>query len=60
MIADNLIYFAIFVFIMLLIGLVLTVVEFRYGSPRHQQVEAEKKTTQSADVSDSAVSEPAR
>lgn len=42
MIAENLIYFAMFVFLMMMIGMVLTVLEFRQGSPRRQQEAAEK------------------
>jgi phosphotransferase system glucose/maltose/N-acetylglucosamine-specific IIC component len=42
MIADNLIYIAIFVFIIMFIGLVLTFMEFRYGNPKRQQERAEK------------------
>jgi hypothetical protein len=36
MISENLLYIAIAVFIFLLVGLILTVVEFRYGAPRRQ------------------------
>ncbi|MFT4650607.1 MAG: uncharacterized membrane protein YhaH (DUF805 family) [Polaribacter sp.] len=42
MIADNLLYVAIFVFIIMFIGLVLTFMEFRYGKPKQQQERAEK------------------
>lgn len=42
MIADNILYIAIFVFVTMVIGLVLTVMEFRYGSPRQQQREADR------------------
>jgi hypothetical protein len=41
MIAENLIYFAMFVFLMMMIGMVLTVLEFRQGSPRRQQEAAD-------------------
>jgi hypothetical protein len=36
MISENLLYIAIAVFIFLLVGLILTVVEFRYGAPKRQ------------------------
>jgi hypothetical protein len=42
MIADNLLYIAIFVFVIMFIGLVLTFMEFRYGNPKRQQERAEK------------------
>jgi len=42
MIADNLLTIAIFVFVMLLIGIVLTFLEFRYGEPKRQQERAER------------------
>ncbi|MFT4606476.1 MAG: phosphotransferase system glucose/maltose/N-acetylglucosamine-specific IIC component [Urechidicola sp.] len=42
MIADNLLYIAIFVFIIMFIGLVLTFLEFHYGKPKRQQELAEK------------------
>jgi phosphotransferase system glucose/maltose/N-acetylglucosamine-specific IIC component len=42
MIADNLIYTAMFVFAIMFIGLVLTIIEFRYGEPKRQQEQAEK------------------
>ena len=60
MIADNLIYFAIFVFVMMMIGLVLTMLEFRYGKPRAQQKAAEKHPESVADFRDSTVGRPAR
>lgn len=60
MIIDNLIYYAVFVFIMMAIGLVLTVREFRYGKPRQQQAEAEKNPASVADLEDSTVGRPAR
>ncbi|MGI9315966.1 MAG: hypothetical protein ACR2QW_01430 [bacterium] len=41
MIAENLIYIAMFVFFVMVIGMVLTVLEFRQGSPRRQQEAAE-------------------
>lgn len=34
---------AVFVFVLLVIGLVLTVIEFRTGSPRRQQKRAERR-----------------
>ncbi|MFT5396686.1 MAG: preprotein translocase subunit YajC [Gammaproteobacteria bacterium] len=37
MISDNLIYLAIFVFVMMIIGLVITFLEFRYGEPKQQE-----------------------
>ena len=40
MIAENLIYIAVFVFIVLVIGLVLTYVECEYGEPKRQQAQA--------------------
>ncbi len=60
MIADNLIYFAVFVFVLMVIGLVLTLLEFRYGNPRAQQQAAEKKPETVADFRDSTVGRPAR
>ena len=42
MIADNMIYIAIFVFIVMVIGLGLTFMEFRYGEPKRQQERAER------------------
>ncbi len=39
MIQDNLLFIAIAVFVFLLIGLVLTVVEFNYGAPKRQAEE---------------------
>ena len=38
MIQENLLFIAIAVFIFMLIGIILTVIEFRYGAP-HRQVE---------------------
>ena len=60
MIVDNLLYFAIFVFIMLVIGLALTVLEFRHGAPKKQQLEAEKNPDVVADLYDGTVGRPAR
>jgi hypothetical protein len=60
MIVENLLYFAIAVFILMLIGLVLTVMEFRYGKPRRQQEIAEKHPESVADFRDSSVGRPAR
>jgi hypothetical protein len=37
MITDNLYYIAMFAFIIMFIGLVLTFMEFRYGKPKRQQ-----------------------
>jgi hypothetical protein len=42
MISDNLLPIAIFVFVVMLIGLVLTFAEFRYGEPKRQQDQANK------------------
>jgi hypothetical protein len=42
MISDNLFNIAMFVFVMMLIGLVLTFLEFRYGAPKRQQERAER------------------
>lgn len=36
MIQDNLIFIAVAVFVLMLIGLVLTVVELKYGAPKRQ------------------------
>ncbi len=44
MISDNLLYLAIFVFVMMIIGLVLTFLEFRYGEPKQQQERAERNS----------------
>jgi hypothetical protein len=60
MIAGNLIYFAMFVFLMMMIGMILTVLEFRYGSPRRQQEAAEKNPSSVADFKDSSIGRPAR
>lgn len=43
MIADNLLPIAFFVFVIMLIGLVLTLIEFRYGEPKRQQDQADKE-----------------
>jgi hypothetical protein len=45
MISDNLLPIAIFVFIIMMIGLVLTLIEFRYGAPKRQQDEAGSNAT---------------
>jgi hypothetical protein len=42
MIADNLIYIALFVFVVMAIGLVLTFIEFRHGEPKRQQERADR------------------
>jgi len=39
MIQENLLFIAIAVFVFMLIGLILTVVEFRYGAPKRQDEE---------------------
>jgi|MDSW01.3.fsa_nt_gb hypothetical protein len=44
MIADNLIIYAICVFILMIIGLVLTFLEFRYGEPNQQQKQKSTET----------------
>jgi len=36
-------FIAIFVFVLLVVGLVLTVIEFRSGAPRRQQKRAERR-----------------
>ncbi len=36
MIQDNLLFIGIAVFVFMLVGLILTVVEFRYGAPKRQ------------------------
>ena len=43
MIADNLLGIAMFVFVIMFIGLVLTFLEFKYGEPKRQQERAERK-----------------
>lgn len=60
MIVDSILFFAIFVFAMMLIGLVLTVIEFSYGSLGQQQQAAERNPRGVADVRDSTVGRPAR
>ncbi len=40
MIQENLLFIAIAVFIFMLVGLVLTVVEFRHGAPKRQVEDA--------------------
>jgi len=40
---NMLLWVAIFVFAMLAIGLVLTILEFRYGQPRREAEEARRK-----------------
>mgnify|MGYP000476732946 CR=1 FL=1 len=42
MIAENLIYVAVLVFILMAVGIILTIMEFRYGEPKRQQVLADK------------------
>jgi phosphotransferase system glucose/maltose/N-acetylglucosamine-specific IIC component len=42
MISDNLIYTAMFVFAIMFIGLVLTIIEFHYGEPKRQEEQAKK------------------
>ena len=36
MIQENLLFIAVAVFVFMLIGLILTVIEFRYGAPKRQ------------------------
>jgi len=47
MIESNLLYIAILVFVLMLIGLVLTALEFRHGAPHRQEEEAQKKVQKS-------------
>ena len=58
MIAENMIYFAIAVFILLIIGLGLTYLEFRYGNPRRQQKIADSQQKQSDNISTNAAPGP--
>lgn len=60
MIVENLIYFAIAAFLLMIFGLGLTMLEFRYGDPRRQQKIAEKYPESVADFRDSTVGRPAR
>ena len=60
MIADNLIYYAMFVFAVLIVGLVLTVIEFRYGEPKRQQEAAAKKGSSSEQSGTGETVPPAR
>lgn len=47
--SESMIFFiAVFVFVLLVTGLVLTVIEFRTGSPRRQQKRAERRREQRA------------
>ena len=48
MISDNLLPIAIFVFVIMMVGLVLTIMEFRYGAPKRQQDEANSKVDEVA------------
>ncbi len=50
MISDNLFPIAVFVFIIMMIGLTLTFIEFRYGEPKRQQDRADRKAE--ADIKD--------
>jgi len=50
MITDNIIYFAVFVFVLMIIGLALTILEFRYGQPKQQQLKAEKNRQAATDL----------
>jgi phosphotransferase system glucose/maltose/N-acetylglucosamine-specific IIC component len=43
MIADHLLGIAMFVFVIMFIGLVLTFLEFKYGEPKRQQERSERK-----------------
>ena len=43
MIADDLILYAVAVFILMAIGLGLTMLEFRFGEPKRQQEEGERE-----------------
>ena len=60
MIVDNLIYYAAFIFSMLIVGLVLTVIEFRYGEPKRQQQAAAKKGSSGEPTGTSETVRPAR
>ena len=40
---ENLIFIAITVFILMIVGLVLTALEFRFGEPHRQEEEAEHR-----------------
>ena len=40
---STLLYFAVFVFVMMIIGLGLTVLEFRYGQPRREDEQARQR-----------------
>ena len=50
MIESNLLYIAILVFVLMLVGLVLTALEFRYGAP-HRQEEKVRRKAQEAEAS---------
>ena len=41
---------AVFVFSVLIIGLILTILEFRHGAPRRQQRRAERRIRQEAEL----------
>lgn len=60
MIVDNLIYCAIFVFAVLIVGLGLTVMEFRYGEPKRQQEAAANKGSSSEQSVTGETVRPAR
>ena len=60
MIVDNLLYFSLFVFILMIIGLVLTVLEFKYGQPKLQEQKAKQDPQSVADFKDSTIGRPAR
>ena len=50
MIADDLILYAVGVFILMAIGLGLTILEFRFGEPKRQQEEGERKRVAKSDA----------
>ena len=60
MIVDNLLYFGVFVFLMMIIGMVLTVIEFTRGEPKRQRIKAERDPQSVADFKDSTIGRPAR
>ena len=45
---DNLFYIAILVFVLMLVGLLLTALEFRHGAPRRQEKQAQGKARKPA------------
>ena len=49
MIAENLIIYAVCVFILMIIGLVLTFLEVRYGEPKQQQKQNSTESSHNGD-----------